>query len=233
MLIKIKENELLISMKAAISADIIGYTQLSPPRADEVLSGLKQFFDQQNKLDSLTNLLPDFKIKRGDALQIILPNARDALRMAIMLKAWITQIALTDSNKRRHPDIGIRLAIGLGAIENPRNKVDESSGEALIYSGRTLDKMKNEKRTFAIKTPITAWTKELETAFKLLEVILSGWNITSAELVYWLLQDLNETQIAEQLNISQPAVNQRKKRAGWSGIEALLDRYQELINQNN
>ncbi|MGI9526624.1 MAG: helix-turn-helix domain-containing protein [Weeksellaceae bacterium] len=220
-------------MKAVISADIIGYSKLAPQRADEVLDGLKQFLKEQKEINTANNLSPDFKIKRGDALQIVLSDASDALGLALMLKATVTQIAFTDDNKRRHPDIDIRMAIGLGAIENQKIKVDESTGEAFIYSGRTLDTMKREKRTFAIKTPNHDWNRELDTAFQLLEVILSGWNITSAELVYLLLKGLNETQIAEQLNISQPAVNQRKKRAGWTGIEALLIRYKEITNPIN
>ena len=37
--------------------------------------------------------------------------------------------------------------------------------------------------------------------------------------------------LAEKLKISQSAVNQRKKRAGWTGIEALINRYEKIINK--
>ena len=220
-------------MKAVISADIIGYTKLEPPRANDVLKGLKAFIDDIEGPQVQTNVDVNFKIKRGDAIQGIIYDGSDALRIAIMMKAAVTQIALGNNTKRRHPDIDIRLAIGLGNIENLRTTIDESTGEAFTNSGRTLDNMKKEKRTFAIKTPIEEWDRELETEFKLLEEILSGWNITSAELVYWLLKDYNESEIAKKLNISQPAVNQRKKRAGWSGIEALLSRYKQLLQNQN
>ena len=220
-------------MKAVISADIIGYTKLEPPRANDVLMGLRAFIDDIEGPQIQTNVDVNFKIKRGDAIQGIIYDGSDALRIAIMMKAAVTQIALGNNTKRRHPDIDIRLAIGLGNIENMRTTIDESTGEAFTNSGRTLDNMKKEKRTFAIKTPIEEWDRELETEFKLLEEILSGWNITSAELVYWLLKDYNESEIAKKLNISQPAVNQRKKRAGWSGIEALLSRYKQLLQNQN
>ena len=72
---------------------------------------------------------------------------------------------------------------------------------------------------------------ELNVAFKLLDTILLSWNITSAELMYWLLMGMTEIEIAEKLKISQSAVNQRKKRAGWYGIEALLERYEILIDR--
>lgn len=220
-------------MKAVIIADIIGYTRLDPQRAEEVLEGLRVFFDDIGKATIETNVVADFRIKRGDAVQGVLFDAGEALRVALLLKAAVMKIALTGNFKRRHPDIDIRLAIGLGEIEQVRQSIDESSGEAFINSGRTLDQMKKEKRTFSIKTPRADWNAELETAFKLLEVILSGWNITSAELMYGLLKGYNESEIAEQLSISQSAVHQRKRRAGWSGIEALLDRFTLLVHNEN
>ena len=218
-------------MKAAISADIVGYTTLENQRAEEVLKGLRKFIDDIEGPEIRTNVDIDFKIKRGDSIQGLILNASEALRIAIMLKAAVTQIAFDKNSKKRHPDINIRLALGLGDIENIRTSIDQSSGEALTYSGRTLDLMKKEKRTFAIKTPIEEWNSELETAFKLLEVILASWNIASAELIYWLLKGFNEYEIAEKLKISQSAVNQRKKRAGWTGIEALINRYETMINK--
>lgn len=220
-------------MKAVISADIIGYTKLEAQRAEDVLSGLREFIDDIEGPQIRTNVDVDFKIKRGDAIQGVVFNVSEALRLAIMLKAAVTQISLDKNSKKRHPDIDIRLAIGLGGAENIRTSIDQSSGEAFTNSGRTLDSMKKEKRTFAIKTPIEEWNYELDTAFKLLEVILSSWNITSAELMYWLLKGFNESEIAEKLNISQSAVNQRKKRAGWSGIEALLKRYEQITSKAN
>jgi replicative superfamily II helicase len=107
--------------------------------------------------------------------------------------------------------------------------VNESTGDAYTYSGRTLDSMKKYKRNLAIKTNDVSICRELETEFKLLEVILSGWTINSAEVIYWTLLELNENEISEKLKVTQSAVNQRKKTAGWIGIEPLLERFTELM----
>ncbi|NOQ75135.1 MAG: hypothetical protein GQ574_24185 [Crocinitomix sp.] len=216
-------------MIAVISADIIGYTKLEQARAEEVLAGLTAFFDEIGGRQIKSNIGIDFKIRRGDSIQGEIKNPVHALRIAIMLKAVVTQIKFGKINKRKHPEIDIRLAIGIGSLDISREKIDVSVGSAYTNSGRTLDQMKQEKRIFAIKTENQQLNEEFETEFKLLEVILSSWNITSAELVYWLLKDLTEVEIAEQLGVSQSAVNQRKKRAGWSGIEALIERYEKLM----
>ena len=43
-------------MKAVISADIIGYTKLEPPRANDVLKGLKAFIDDTEGPQVQTNV---------------------------------------------------------------------------------------------------------------------------------------------------------------------------------
>jgi len=60
---------------------------------------------------------------------------------------------------------------------------------------------------------------------------MSGWVITSAEALYWTLVGFNEKEISEKLNVTQSAINQRKKTAGWTGVEALLQRFEELMRK--
>jgi predicted transcriptional regulator len=43
---------------------------------------------------------------------------------------------------------------------------------------------------------------------------------------------LKEQEIAEKLQITQSAVNQRKKAAGWEAVSVLLQRYQQVIAKN-
>lgn len=91
--------------------------------------------------------------------------------------------------------------------------------------------MKKNKRTLAIKTGNDELDAELETAFKLLEVIMSGWGVTSAEVLYWTLLGLTENKIRDKIGKTQSAINQRKRTAGWSGIEPLLERFEELMRK--
>lgn len=217
-------------MEAVISADIIGYTKLNEEQQNVVLIEIKKLFDSIEGMRD--NLGPNFRIYRGDAIQVEIKNPKEALKIGLLLKAAVTQITFeTNYFKRMRPVIDVRIAIGLGSINNRRELVDESMGTAYSHSGRTLDEMRKAKSIFTLKSDNPKLDAELNVAFKLLDTILLSWNITSAELMYWLLMGMTEIEIAEKLKISQSAVNQRKKRAGWYGIEALLERYEILIDR--
>ena len=138
----------------------------------------------------------------------------------------MNKIALREGKK---PDVDVRIAIGIGEITGKRTMVNESTGDAYTFSGRVLDSMKKNKCTIAIKTGDDSLNRELETEFRLLEVVLSGWTVAAAEVIYWTLLGLNESEIGHQLKKSQSAINQRKKTAGWVGIEPLLHRFSELL----
>ena len=107
----------------------------------------------------------------------------------------------------------------------------ESTGDAYTFSGRTLDAMKKQKRTIAIKTANEKLNAELDTELALLEEIMFKWTVNSAEVLYWKLLGLNEYGVSQQLKISQPAINHRKKHAGWNGIEILLERFEQLMGK--
>jgi len=215
-------------MNAVITADIIDYTKLTIEGEDMVLQAINRMINDQKS--TRTNLKDNFTIRRGDSIQIELEQAEEALKVSLLLKTAVNKISLNQNNKTK-PSIDIRIAIGIGEIASKREQVGKSSGDAYTLSGRTLDKMKKQKRTFATQTQNKKLGEELEVAFKLLEVIMSKWNIASAEVLYWLLMGLGEIEISHELGISQAAINYRKKYCGWSGIEPLLKRYKELIEQ--
>ena len=215
-------------MNAVITADIVEYSKLSKPEADRLLKDLHELFESLDEVR--TNLNSTFSIKRGDSVQVEIDKPEEALVIALLLKTRVNMMAPGNSTSKK-PEVDVRIAIGIGTINARRDRVNESAGEAYYSSGRTLDQMKNSKRFIAVITGDPGTDSELETEMKLLEVIMSGWKRTSAEVVYWKLWDRDENQIAAELKISQPAVNQRKKTAGWHGIDSLLQRYYELIRQ--
>ena len=210
-------------MNAVVTADIVDYSRLSYEEEERVLITLHETFEEN---PGIRTNVGGFVITRGDNIQIELEKAEEALNVALLLKSSLNKIALNDGNK---PGINVRIAIGIGQITGKRMSVNESTGDAYTFSGRTLDSMKKNRRTFAIKTNDPSLDAELETEFKLLEVILSGWTVLSAEVIYWILSGFNEREIGNKLKKTQSAINQRKKTAGWIGIEPLLRRFRELI----
>ncbi|MCB0475291.1 MAG: hypothetical protein KDC69_06420, partial [Flavobacteriaceae bacterium] len=72
---------------------------------------------------------------------------------------------------------------------------------------------------------------EFDVHFNFLDSIASKWSRESAEVIYYLLKNFKEREIAETLNISQPAINYRKKAANWESIAALLKRYRSVVKR--
>jgi hypothetical protein len=171
-------------MKAIITADIVSYSDLTNKKANVVLNAVHKMFDELSSVR--TNLNSNLTIKRGDNIQSEIDNPAEALNVALLLKTVVNKIPIHRDN-RNSPGIDIRIAIGIGNIDAKRETVNESSGDAYTYSGRTLDSMKKNKRLLAIKTNKPELDAELETEFKLLEVIMSGWKVTSAEVLYLTL----------------------------------------------
>lgn len=215
-------------MNAVITADIINSSALSANDENKVLEAIRTTLDGKHGRANISE--SSFRITRGDSIQIEMNDGKHALKWALLLKAAINKIIL-NGNSISKPEVDIRIAIGIGDIDGKREKVNESTGDAYSYSGRTLDAMKKNKRTFAIKTGLKDVDAELDTEFRLLEVIASNWKVTSSEVIYWILQGKNEVEISKELGITQSAINQRKKTAGWYGVEALINRFEELIRE--
>ena len=175
-----------------------------------------------------------FEIYRGDSFQGIINSPDLALLVALKIKTAINSLHLKgeETNKAFKREADLRMAIGIGSYDFKRDSVLESNGEAFQNSGRTLDDMKKENRRLKLKTPNQEVNSEFNTSFYLFDTISDKWSTASAEVIYYLLKGFKETEIADELGISQSAVNQRKKAAGWDAIEVLLDRYQKVITQH-
>lgn len=221
--------ETIDDMNAVITADLIDYTKLPTSDIEQVLDALNSLHIELKNYR--VNFVQDYVIKRGDSIQIELSNSQEALRVALLLKTALNRINLHSSDQNNKIEIDARIAIGVGTIHNKRDKVNESSGDAYTKSGRSVDLMKKIKRFIFFKSDIEHLDEELYVELLLLEEIFSGWKRTSAEVIYFLLIGYNEYDIAKNLGITQSAVNQRKKTAGWSGIQALLIRFEQLLSK--
>ncbi len=218
-------------MVAVISADLLGSTDYPNELMERVLNTLNREF--QN-LKHSADMDPGFRIFRGDSFQGVIYEPSEALLVSMQFKTAINRLHLkeSDTNKAFKREADLRLSIGIGTYNFRRESILESNGEAFQFSGRTLDEMKKEQRKLKIRTPIANINEEFNTSFYLFETLSEKWSTASAEVIYYLLKCYKETEVANELDISQSAVNQRKKAAGWDAIEALLDRYQKVISSN-
>lgn len=219
-------------MKAVLTADLIDSSQYEEEVLKKVLDTLSSEFELIIKHHKKKNVR--FSIYRGDSFQGIVQDPANALLISLQIKAAVNRIHLkrTKKNKTYSKIADFKIAIGIGAIDLERKAISESNGQAFQFSGRSLDEMKTGNRKTRLKTPEQEVDDEFNTSFYLLDTITDKWSTASAEVVYFLLKGYKEREIATELNITQSAVNQRKKASGWEAITALLERYQYVITQN-
>lgn len=218
-------------MIAVISADLLASSSYPAPLLEKVITQLHREF---KAIEKLTDPPSEFKIYRGDSFQGIVHTPAAALSFAIQIKTAINRLHLNEneSNRAFKRQADLRQAIGIGTYDFKRESILESNGQAFQFSGRTLDEMKPEGRKLRLKTPVENINEEFDTSLFLFDMISDKWSTASAEVIYYLLKGFKETEIAAELGISQSAVNQRKKAAGWDAIEVLLRRYKNVVKEH-
>lgn len=212
-------------MIGVISADLLRSSSYSDKLLEQVIVSLNQEFKE---IEKQTTEDSAFKIYRGDSFQGVVHNPEEALKIAIQIKAVVNKINLDEKNTSKIV-ADVRLAIGIGTYDFKRKSVLESNGQAFQFSGRTLDAMKKDYRKLRLMTPSEEINAEFDASLALFDIVSEKWSTASAEVIYYLLKGYKETEIASALGISQSAVNQRKKAAGWDAIESLLHRYKQAI----
>jgi len=112
---------------------------------------------------------------RGDAWQTLISDPREALRVALFVRASLLARDRTDT----------RISIGIGPVEQiSKKRISLSTGEAFVLSGRALDEMTSYSRlTVALPDkvgPLKSWMPVLG---ELCDALIRGWTSRQAEMV--------------------------------------------------
>lgn len=160
-------------------------------------------------------------IYRGDSFQLELKNFPESFKAAVYIKACVKSVHGLD----------VRLAIGVGNKTYEGNRVSESNGDAFVFSGETLEKLKKEKQNLSIKTNYSQIDHELNLYFKLALIAMDSWTVNSAEIVKLSIENPNalQSELGKLIGINQNAVSTRQKRAHLDEISALDNMYREKI----
>lgn len=174
--------------------------------------------------NALYFLSPDKKywdIFRGDSFQLEYKNFPESFKAATYLKACVKSINGLD----------VRLAIGIGNKTFDGSSVSESSGEAFIYSGETLETLKKEKQNLRIKSKYSELDYELNLYFRLALIAMDNWTTNSAEIVKLYIENPKalQSELGNIIGINQNAVSMRQKRAHLDEIIALDNLYKEKM----
>jgi hypothetical protein len=215
---------------AVITGDLVNSSQFEPQRMAAIIVRLNSEFERlrTDYSDDTVN----FSMYRGDSFQGIVEDVHTALTIAIRLKALVN--SFTDSYSQpgnKTPIADVRISIGIGEGNYDPNAIHISNGEAFQLSGRTLDTMKQHNLKMCLTTPSKELNDEFMVHMNFLDGVTDRWSIASAEVVYYLLRNYKEQDIAKALNRSQAAINLRKKAAGWDEIKSLLHRFAQVIKK--
>ncbi|WP_037321729.1 hypothetical protein [Salegentibacter sp. Hel_I_6] len=216
-------------MIAVITADLVDSSNYSEVFLDEILKNLNSEFEKLKQDYPESEI--DFEIYRGDSFQGVVSKFQDSLKIALQIKSLINKVRAKDQ-KNASSLADVKMAIGIGNFDYKGDSIAESNGQAFQFSGRTLDEMKGNSRKIRLKTPLENLNAEFEASLFLLDAVMEKWSQASAEVVYFLLKGMKETEIAEILKISQSAVNQRKKACAWEAISVLLKRFENITAQS-
>lgn len=187
-------------MIAIITGDIVN-SQNS--EAELWLSRLKKILGEWSEQPA------NWEVYRGDEFQVKC-NVDDVLRKALIIKSLI----------KTFENLDVRIAIGIGNEVFSSEKITESNGSAYVNSGRLLNEIKAEGKTLAIRTDNDKINRDLNILLKWASIVFDNWTAATAEIIHRLLtnSELTQEELAKELNITQPSVSQRVKRANYDLI---------------
>ena len=192
-----------------ITADILNSTTLSPDQKLALEKTMKSL-----KSDSIG--IYEYFI-RGDSFQIMLPDK--GLTEALKIKFALFYQC----------DIQVRMSIGIGAVANLGPNLSNSEGEAFSLSGRGLDTMKQEMKLLSINSSDEEINEEWQIHCMTLDYLELKLTQNQAEVLYWLIQELTQQEIADKVGISQSAVNRRIKGTAWPIIDQMITRFNHQL----
>lgn len=219
-----------------ITGDIVSSQSIMPSVRQKLFEDINVFLKEIKK-----KWINSYETFRGDSLQCDAKSPELSLRVALIIRAFFKAYLPEDEQqnmvKEDRPtkgyfttDFDIRLAVGIGEIDFiKKNKITSSDGLAFRLSGEALDDLKQQSTRLSVKTYKDDFNEQIEAPVLLLDALIQKWTQNGAEIVLHLLQNKKEEEIAALLNISQSAVNQRKKNAQWFAIEKLIQYFEKTV----
>lgn len=214
-------------MIATISADIVRSTSMGTADLLELRRGL------QGLIGDLEEDIPGFwaRIVRGDSLECVVPDSRDALRIAILLKLFV-KMRVADYNcsemLQRH---GIRFSIAVGDLEYANKNEDIIDGPAIYRSGRNLDEISRKgvrMSIFELDRDPRSLSNLMDSYVALICDLVDSYSAKQAEVVYYKLLGFKEVEISGRLGIYQSSVNVRATNAQWGLLNRAIKDFENF-----
>lgn len=223
-----------------ISGDIIASSSIDSKEKGILESQLQEFLSQ---------LKADYdvfsRIIKGDYVECVIPNSGEALKIALAIKCFIKSLpiekVLSEKEKNRFKAFktyGIRLAIGYGELSRFDAQEGIIDGEAIYLSGRWItENSTHSKQRIVVKNTLQFLSNDdklnrgFEPLLMLLDLTINKATSRQCQIAYLKLLGKSEEQIASDLSISQPVVNQHSTALGYNAIESAVNYFQYTITE--
>src|SRR4051812_28362626 len=103
-----------MTLKAAITADIVNSTKLPSPAEKKLKTALSAILESHK-----------YEFYRGDSFQVFLKSPEDALLIALLIRSAAMKIPPEISNS----SIDVRVSIGIGQVNLPIKTLMTATGE--------------------------------------------------------------------------------------------------------
>lgn len=201
-----------MEIRAVLTGDISNFTKLSPKNRKLLME------DSEKLLKSWIKQSTDAEIFRGDSYQILFDDISEALKRSIQLICWFK----TRSDQKEKIYLSTRISVGIGKVAYRGKNILTSDGEAFHLSGRNFDKLRNWE-LLSVHTNNEEKNDTIEIILNFVNKTINQWTIAQAEVIFELLEEKTQQEIANKLTLSQPSVNSRIKLANWKDIELALE----------
>lgn len=200
---------------AVETSDIVGSTKLSAKQLSDAINALRKFV-YETQLS--TGLVAEFY--RGDAFQIMYPNASSSFKNLLLLKLFmLSQLDFS---------VKISQSLAIGDISIPISSLHDRMDEVFIVSGRKLASV--NKGDIGIQANSFVEGDYIALAF--LNRIIEGLSAKQALVLYWYIKaDFPEQKkIATQLNMTRQNVNAHLRRGHSDLIKRFICHFEKTVN---
>ena len=206
-------------MKGVITGDVVGSTKIND------FGKLTKLINDLITEISLCCTKCKVEISRGDSFQVLVEDPKQALLVALLIRAGFRKSSIDLGNK----DLDVRLSVGIGEVSYMDEKIGQSNGEAFILSGHGFDNLTKAQR-LSVQTFSDSINSELKVETAFIDDIVSNWTHLHGEIMYQaLLTDATQCELAEKLGTSQQNICKRLCCAKEKLVRLYLNRFYSLI----
>lgn len=206
-------------MKGVITGDVVGSTKIND------FGKLPKLINDLITEISLYCTKCKVEISRGDSFQVLVEDPKQALLVALLIRAGFRKSSIDLGNK----DLDVRLSVGIGEVSYMDEKIGQSNGEAFILSGHGFDNLTKTQR-LSVQTFSESINSELKVETAFVDDIVSNWTHLHGEIMYQaLLTDATQCELAKKLGTSQQNICKRLCCAKEKLVRLYLNRFYSLI----